>query len=288
MDIFENPPFPNRFKKVKHWFKPTDKPTLAGRAMEFIYNSLVLRGEAHYADKIELLRRCREAKADFKEYIAEVNLKRTEEFSYSRRNARKAGFHHNNRKNPFSDHLFFFHHPLYDGLLSAKAYVTLLPWESERSHRHFVDLCQSLYDAGVHFVAKGSTPKGTLERIDDLIFYVHPWHKAKAAEVMESFLRKKQIAHGYIPGSTRSSVPGLSWSTEPLPKEGRLWQKITGSSIEWDSIGRNGIEAALRMPSFFEALAAAHRTRGHKKVADVFHKEAQRVARLIAQSEVTR
>ncbi|MDP3741687.1 MAG: hypothetical protein Q8R15_00050 [Candidatus Micrarchaeota archaeon] len=283
------PFFPNKFKRPgKDWLNQNDRPTLAGKVIPVIYAGIVMRKNPIRVNKDELLKQCKKAKEDFKRYIAQVNSKRTSKFSYSRRLGDAVGFHHDNRKNPSHDHLLFFHHPRAEVFVPAKAYVTLLTSEADHSHKHFVDLCQALYDAGVHFVAKGTTPKGTLERTDNLIFYIDRPHRAKAAEVITHFLTINKIAEGKVPGSIASHVSGLSWAREPTREEGKLWQKITGSSIEWNNIGWNGVQAALLIPAFFEANAAAHRRTGNFKMAKVFNDEAARVRRLIEESGVVR
>lgn len=271
-------------------FKEDDQATLAGRVAASVYDHLVRReGYVRAGNPQEIIERGRQTAEDFVAYVREINERRgmagLSEYSLAvTRESGTDGFHFNGETGRYSrDHLFYFNksktHWENPGEPEVRAFLTLSPEQGDQIQRHFVDLSNELYNAGVDFTGKATSPYGFESRTDDIVFYISSPDQPKAAEIIKRYLTEKGVGEGHVMAAVPSPQEGLSWAMEPDDAQNQIWREISGSS---EKVSFNSFVGAMAMPGYLERLADAHERIGDVEQADVFRTEAKRIKDIIA------
>jgi serine/threonine protein phosphatase PrpC len=253
-------------------FNDNDIRTLAGKFLGEIYSPLIDRanGQAlqdaigsdewgplgksairQFASEIQAINKTREAKGLPPLSFSNDHIGGSDDF------------HFNGDRSPVTAHLFYFnkatqnYDPPYnpnEGI--THAYITLDPTNKDIVAKNFVDLCETLYDAGINFSAKATSPYGTIKRDDNIVIYIRDSDKENAAHLIRSFLTERSIATGHVRAANPDAQDGLSWAPEPTPREVKIFQEITGSTTQGSF---NAIVASRLMPYYLASLARQYR-----------------------------
>jgi len=267
-------------------FGENDSQTLAGKIIGHeIYNRLVQR--ISYKSSLsaqEIIQFGKDGLNDFKSYIEQLNLQSKNggvdvfEFNIDRP-AGQTGFHLNGESGHVTrDHLFYFSKTTKmwknPHEQQVRAYVTVNPAEVRNIQRHFVDLCVKLYEAGIDFTAKATSPNGLEKRTDNLVLYISASDQEKAGQLIKKFLGQRKIGQGHVAAAIPSPEDGLSWALEPSQSDIKLWQNVSGST---ERASYNAVVAVKVLPKYLRRLAEAHIKIGNKNEAGIFLAEADRV-----------
>lgn len=271
-------------------FGENDSQTLAGKIIgQEIYNRLVQRID--YKSSLsaqEIIQFGKEDLDDFKNYIEQLRLqpKRNgaEMFEFNiDRPAGQTGFHLNGESGHVTrDHLFYFSKSTKKWKnpheQQVRAYVTINPTEVKNIQRHFIDVCVKLYEAGIDFTAKATSPNGLEKRTDNVVLYISASDQERAGQLIKEFLGQRKIGQGHVAAAIPSPEDGLSWALEPSQSDIKLWQNVSGST---ERASYNAVVAVKVAPKFLRRLAEAHIKIGNKNEANLFLAEADRVETLI-------
>lgn len=274
---------------VSNIFAEHDHPTLAGRMLIYLYDTLVDRPEYHAPqDAHEYGQFGREALDTFNSYIPSVlNTRRKMmndriEFGLDREQGTDA-FHFNGDTMPVQSFLFYFNkstdHFTDPTARMCRAYITLNPRDWRDTGRNFADLCLLLYDAGIDIIAKCCSPYGQAKRMDNIVIYISEPHRQQASALIKQFMVDRRIGKGHMMAAVPSSQDGLSWAYEPMPSESKLWQDVSGSSQEGSF---NIIMAMYALQLYLDKLIVACIQKGDRASADIYRNEAERVRNLFA------
>lgn len=269
-------------------FGHNDKPTLAGRVAVNTYDNLVKRpGYTMSETPAQIIERGKINANNFAEYVTALNKKRETSGlpSFATAITRKSetdGFHFNGEQIYSKDHIFYFDksktHYKNPKEPEIRAYLTLSQSQRDLVQRHFVDLSNELYDAGIDFRAKAASPKGLESRTDHMVFYISASDQEKAGGILKKYLQDKNIGEGHVQAAISSQQEGLSWGMEPTEKQNKLWQEISGST---EKTSYNLFIAAMAMPEYLDRLAEAHAKLGNTDQATIFQTEAKRVRDIV-------
>jgi len=266
-------------------FGEDDEQTLAGRVVgRMIYDKLVERQDyKSTASPQEIIQMGKDCLEDFKKTTGQSK------FGFEvTRPAGKTGFHLNGEDGRVTrDHLFYFSKSTKEWKNpkeeQERAYLTIDPKEAQNLQGHFVDLCTTLYEAGVDFTGKAASPNGMEKRTDNVVLYISASDKQKAGELIKGFLKERGIGQGHVlAAEPDAEQSGLSWAKEPTVEETKLWQQVSGST---ERASYNAVVAAKIAPAYLRRIAEAHSKLGHTQEADVFDKEAERVESVLEKTK---
>lgn len=274
-------------------FGDSDTPTLAGKAIGRVYDSLVKRPDFQKTfTPQEIIERGKQARQDYIDYIASTNKQREAAGlqPIGTGSAHKSGadsFHFDGKGGTVTtDHLFYFNksHTNWknQGAQEIRGYITLGQNDIGQIQRQFVDLASKMYDEGIDFTAKAASPLGASERTDDMIFYISQQDQPKAAEIMKKFMTERGIGQGHVAAAIPSPQEGLSWAMEPTQTQKQIWQEVSGSTQDGSF---NAFVATMAMPTYLERLAEAQVKVGNTQAANTFRQEVQRVKAVIAKHQ---
>ena len=288
LPLDENNPPEEFFKpSVGNLFGNDDEPTLAGRTISTVYDSLLERpGKKNYPPHL-LKEEGEKSFNDMKAYLAYFQSQGNNHCAFV--GSRKPGttsfsLEGESMVKPMytKDHLFYFdktgkewkkqNPPL------VRGYVTLNPNQNHLIQRHFADLSNELYKNGIDFRAKAASPSGMLKRTDNMVFYIADYDQEKAGNVMKSFLSTRGIGQGHVSAAISSPQEGLSWAAEPSERDQRMWQEISGST---NPASYNIVVATKAMPDYLLKVGNAHERKGDSTTAKKFYDEASRTKEII-------
>lgn len=270
-------------------FAEDDRPTLAGRMLCYLYDTLIDRPDYHTPqDAREYGRQGEKAFDAFNAYVPSVLNSRRKvmndriEFGLDREKGTDA-FHFAGETMPVQSFLFYFNkstdHFTASTARICRAYITLDPREWRETGKQFADLCILLYDAGIDFMAKCCSPYGQARRMDNVVLYISEPHRQQASALIKQFMNDRRIGKGHMMAAVPSNQDGLSWAYEPTPTESKLWQGISGSS----QVGSfNLIMAMYALPLYLDKLIVACLRKGDRASADIYRNEVERVRGLFA------
>ncbi len=266
------------------------EPTLSGRVVDVLYGDLITRSlmiPRSRERSSQLIDASIDSRDRAKEKIETINRERqakglrtfslTSDIDYS-----QTGFHFHN-KGPVDGYNLHFHMAERPDSPRLRAYITLSLDDIDQVADHFIDLSNTLYNAGVNFSGKVDSPAGAAERTENMVFYINDADQPKAAEIIRNFLSTNRIGEGHVLAAIPSKQEGLSWAFEPGQAEVKLYQEITGSIKNAASF--NQFASAMTIPTYLTRLANAHATNGNTLEAETFRKEAERVRTLIRSYE---
>lgn len=291
----QNPPAPESFiQPYGNIFADSDNATLAGKVAANMYDNLVNRPDyKRTGTATEIIDKGKLAAKDFEAAVKEANEKRIAaslkpfEFGLNR-TAGTDGFHFSGEQMFSKDHLFYFNksktHWKNPNDTEVRAYVTLSPSEIDTIQRDFTDLATQMYDLGIDFTAKASSPYGLQRRTDNMVFYIAMSDQAQASETIKKFLTERGIGQGHVAAATPSPQEGLSWAMEPDQTQNRIWHEVSGSSKDTSF---NMVVATMAMPTYLDRLAEAQARKGNQDAADKYKAEGQRVKEIIAKYQPT-
>lgn len=286
----QHPPKPESFfpPLVGNFFNEEDTPTLAGKIIVEIYRELIRRSDyVNQYNVEEIINIGKKAVQNYKDYVKEKVLKRWEAgdqkitFGIDRKEGADL-FHFNGDDRPIFDHLFYFNksriHWRNPKESIVRAYITLAPQEINKIQNIFVDLCLQLYDAGIDFSAKCSSPNGLIKRTDNIVLYISNSDQSKASQILKNFLKERRIGKGHVMAATPDPQDGLSWAYEPNEQQQKIWQEVSGSS---QRTSFNTFVATMAVARYLERLALAHLKLGNVAVSNIYQQEAKRVRSII-------
>lgn len=282
------PPKPDSFTVGNtNAFDYDDEPTLSGRVMLKIYGELIKRKDAPEMPK-DAVTQHNIAMKDFSTRAVEIAQSRKGEVAARRVTAALSrtegtnGFHFDGERVAGRDHAYYFNKSTAywrnprEGM--TRAYVTVKPEEAAVNQQHFVNLSMEMFDAGIDFTAKATGVKGTIERTDNMVFYISNSDKDRAGVIMAKFLKDNPIAGGAVDAAIADKQTGLSWAPEPGKVETDFYQKVTGSSRKTSF---NGFVAARAMPTYLDRLSLANARAGDTKSAGEYFTELKRVNQIL-------
>lgn len=285
------------FRKPDAYFPPIagnvfddqDHPTLAGRMLCYLYDTLIDRPDYRTPqDAREYGRQGEKAFDTFNAHIPSVLNSRRKimndriEFGLDREKGTDA-FHFNGDTMPVQSFLFYFNkstsHFTNPAARMCRAYITLDPHEWSETGKQFADLCTLLYDAGIDFIAKCCSPYGQAKRMDNIVLYISEPHRKQASALIKQFMNDRHIGKGHMMAAVPSDQDGLSWAYEPTASESKLWQNVSGSSRAGSF---NMIIAMYALPMYLDKLVVACMQKADRASADIYRDEAKRVRGLCA------
>ncbi len=280
----KNPPKPESFLIGNtNAFDDDDEPTLSGRILLTVYGDLIKRKDAPPMPK-DGLEQHKIAMKEFWDESAEIATSRSGEVGAKSVTAALSraegtnGFHFDGETVATRDHAYYFNKSTAywrnprEG--RTRAYLTIKPEEATRNQEHFAKLSMEMFDAGIDFNAKATGVKGTLERTDNIVFYISDSDKSRAGEIMRKYLENNPIAGGVVEAAVADKQAGLSWAPEPGRAETDFYQKVTGTTKRTSF---NGFVAARAMPRYLERLTSVSARAGDTKSAAVYFTELKRV-----------
>ncbi len=289
-------------RKPEHYFAPIvsnifsehDVPTLAGKMVCHLYDTLIMRTtdrvqtyDGEYSDLGTF------AFDTFNTYVPKILNARTaqgnDQIKYLLdRGPGTDAFHFAGDTTVVQSFLFYFNksrshwqHP-HDRI--TRAYITLDQNNLRKTPIHFVDLCLVLYDAGVDFSAKCTSPYGQARRMENIVVYIAESDRDRASDIIKQFMTERKLGKGHLLAASPSAQDGLSWAYEPAEYEMRLWREISGSSR---STSFNMIATMYALPLHLDALIVACLKVGDSTSAEKYQKEAERMRALFKKYRVT-